>query len=146
MTAVWNKDCHTVAEYVDEMHMETSILTYNNENALACALALAFYSAREYYLSFRELPTGKGFTDIVYIPRKEYADKPAMITELKWNQSVQGAISQITEKQYVKSLENYSGKILLIGINYDLKTKNTNVSSKNTSVHNAKNRAESPPQ
>ena len=103
--------------------METSILTYNNENALAFALALAFYSAREYYLSFRELPIGKGFADIVYIPRKEYADKPAMITELKWNQSVQGAISQIKEKQYVKSLENYSGKILLIGINYDLKTK-----------------------
>ena len=123
LTAVWNKDCHTVAEYVDEMHMETSILTYNNENALAFALALAFYSAREYYLSFRELPIGKGFADIVYIPRKEYADKPAMITELKWNQSVQGAISQIKEKQYVKSLENYSGKILLIGINYDLKTK-----------------------
>ena len=50
-------------------------------------------------------------------------NKPAMVVELKWNQSEQGAIEQIKKKEYVKVLEEYSGKILLVGINYDKKSK-----------------------
>ena len=123
LKAIWNKDCETVAYCLSDTHMETSVLTYNNENALACVIALALYSAREYYISFRELPAGKGFADIVFLPRANHSDKPALIVELKWGHSVEGAISQIKEKQYVKSLENYKGKILLVGINYDQKTK-----------------------
>ena len=71
----------------------------------------------------RELPTGKGFADIVFLPHK-YSDKPAMIVELKWNPTAEGAIKQIKEKDYVKALEPYTGDILLVGINYDTNTKN----------------------
>ena len=103
--------------------METSILTYNNENALSCTIALAYYSAREYYLSFRELPTGKGFADIVYIPRKNHPEKPALVIELKWDNSAAGAIQQIKDKCYVESLADYRGNLLLVGVSYDPKTK-----------------------
>lgn len=83
----------------------------------------AGYSARNYYTLIRKLPAGKGFADIVFVPRRNVVDKPAMIIELKWNQSVAGAIEQIKEKGYVNALQDYSGEVLLVGINYDKKTK-----------------------
>ena len=46
-----------------------------------------------------------------------------MVVELKWDKSAEGAISQIKDKKYVTALEEYKGNILLVGINYDRKTK-----------------------
>ena len=60
---------------------------------------------------------------MVFIPKKRCLDKPALVVELKWNQSANGAIDQIKNKQYVKSLEDYKGDILLVGINYDKTTR-----------------------
>lgn len=74
------------------------------------------------YTKIRELPTGKGFADIVYLPKK-HSDKPAMIVELKYDKSAEGAIAQIKEKKYVESLKEYQGNLLLVGINYDKETK-----------------------
>ena len=72
----------------------------------------------------RELPTGRGFADFVFLPKKEYANEyPALVAELKWNKNAQTALNQIKEKQYPQSLLQYTGQILLIGINYDKKTK-----------------------
>lgn len=68
------------------------------------------------------MPTGKGRADIVYLPRKD-VDRPALVVELKWDQSARGAIHQIKEKQYTTWVESYTGDILLIGINYDRATK-----------------------
>ena len=49
----------SVAEGLDRAHMEiSSILTYNDENSLGCAIGLAYYSARKDYMLIRELPTG----------------------------------------------------------------------------------------
>lgn len=123
LDATIHRDAAAVASGLEAAHMETSILTYNNENSLSCTIALAYYSAREYYLSFRELPSGKGFADIVYIPRKTHPDKPALVIELKWDKSVEGAIRQIKKKRYVESLKDYHGNLLLVAVNYDLKTK-----------------------
>ena len=50
-------------------------------------------------------------------------DKPALVVELKWNQSTDNAIAQIEEKRYPYALKNYNGEVLLVGINYDKKTK-----------------------
>lgn len=100
----------------------TSILSYNNENSLSCVILLAYYNAINEYTLIRELPTGKGYADIVFLPRC-HSDKPAMIIELKYNQSADGAIAQIREKKYSKSLEEYQGNLLLVGINYDEKSK-----------------------
>ena len=114
---------HPVAEGIEEAHFETSILKYNDENSLACVISLAYYSARAYYTEIRELPTGKGYADVVYLPRKNHMDKPAMIIELKWDKSAEGAIAQIKDKKYVKALEEYKGNMLLVGVNYDKENK-----------------------
>lgn len=119
----WQLDEKAVAAGIDDAHFNTSILSYNDENSLACVISIAFYSAKEFYITIRELPTGRGFADIVFIPRKQYIDKPAMIVELKWDKSAEGAIRQIKDKRYLKALESYKGNLLLVGINYDKKTK-----------------------
>lgn len=123
LQATWEMNEAEVARRIDEVHMEnTSILTYNDENSLSCVVSLAYYHAIDEYTRIRELPTGKGFADIVYIPRK-HSEKPAMIVELKYDKSAEGAIAQIKEKKYVESLKEYQGNLLLVGINYDKDTK-----------------------
>ncbi len=109
----------SVAEALDRAHTEVaSILTYNDENSLGCAIGLAYYSARKDYRLIRELPTGRGFADVVFLPLP-HAKKPALIVELKYDKSADTAIRQIKEKRYTQALECYSGKILLVGINYE---------------------------
>ncbi len=123
LESTWNKDADTVAESIDEVHMaNTSILEYNNENALSCVITLAYFNAINEYTLIRELPTGKGYADIVFLPRRHSA-RPAMVVELKYDKSAEGAIGQIKEKGYMKALESYSGNLLLVGINYDKKKK-----------------------
>ena len=108
-----------VADGIDRAHREISILQYNDENSLSCTINLAFYFAREYYTIIRELPTGKEFEDICFVPRKLHADKPAAVIELKWDKDAEGAIAQIKEKRYQGALSGYESKILLVGISYD---------------------------
>ena len=123
LQTTWSMNGVKVAEMIDQIQSEnTSILTYNDENSLSCIISLAYYNAVNEYTKIRELPTGKGFADIVYIPKK-YSDKPAMVIELKYNRSAEGAIAQIKEKRYVESLKEYRGNLLLVGINYDKETK-----------------------
>ena len=76
-----------------------------------------------YFKPVRELPAGRGGADLVFFPKKEYPKLPALIVELKWNQSAEAAIQQIKERNYTQALERYTGRMLLIGINYDKKSK-----------------------
>ena len=46
-----------------------------------------------------------------------------MVVELKSDASADGALAQIREKHYAASLKDYKGNLLLVGINYDKKTK-----------------------
>ena len=65
----------------------------------------------------------------MYIPKPIYKeDYPALLVELKWNKSAETALQQIKEKRYAESLQDYAGEILLVGINYDKKTKEHNCS------------------
>lgn len=108
-----------VAQGVERCHEDnTSILQYNDENSLSCVISLAFYSARKYYQIIRELPTGKGFADLVLLPYPN-CDKPAMVIELKYDKSADTAIKQIKEKHYTGVLEGYTDEIILVGISYD---------------------------
>lgn len=90
---------------------------------LSCAIGLAYYSARKDYKIIREFPTGKGFADIVFLPLP-HANKPALVIELKYAKTAQTALQQIKDRHYTQSFEDYSGEILLIGINYDKDNKN----------------------
>lgn len=120
LEATWNQDEKKVAKYIEEAHLDTSILTYNNENALSYTISIAYMYARNYYTIVREMPSRKGYADMILIPKD---DKPAMIIELKWNQDVETAITQIKEKKYPKLLEEYKDNLLIVGITYDKKTK-----------------------
>ena len=104
---------------MEEAHLNTSHLQYNDENALSYTVSLAYYSARQYYTVIRELPTGKGFADMAFLPKKKYADKPAMVVELKWDSTADTALRQIRDKQYTGALQDYTGNILCVGITYD---------------------------
>ncbi len=121
--AIIDGDEKAVAHAVDIAHDEnTSILSYNNENSLACVLFIAFIAAKNYYEIHREFATGKGFADFVLIPYRNN-DKPAMILELKYDKTADSAIRHIHEKRYTGKLQNYSGNLILVGINYDKDTK-----------------------
>ena len=116
-------DSDYVAKAIDKAHDEnTSILSYNNENSLACVLTIAYLYAQNDYVIHRELATGKGFADLVLIPRKN-VDKPAIVLELKYMQDANTAIEQIKRKTYVGKVEQYTGDIILVGINYDKTSK-----------------------
>lgn len=123
LKAVLNGEEDIVAKMIDRVHAQnTSILQYNDENSLSCVLNLAFYAARGWYTIIRELPTGLGFADIVLLPHRD-TYRPAMVLELKWDKSANSAIRQIHEKRYVGVLKDFVGEVILVGVNYDKKTK-----------------------
>lgn len=119
LTATLNCNEEKVAMIIEQVHREnTSILQYNNENSLSCVLSLAYYSAKKDYTMYRELPSGDGFADLVFVPRCN-CRASTFIVELKWDKSAETAIDQIKQKKYAECLKDYSGEILLVGINYN---------------------------
>mgnify|MGYP000009356714 FL=1 len=122
LDATLDLDEEVVASQIGKIHDEyVSVIQYHNENSLSSVLAIAYLSSMQYYFKpVRELPTGRGFADFIFIPKPEYKnDYPALVIELKWNQNAQTALQQIKEKNYPESILNYMGNILLVGINYD---------------------------
>lgn len=116
-------DEKSVAKAIDQAHDEnTSILSYNDENSLACVLSIAYIWAKNEYIIHRELASGKGYADLVLIPRRN-VEKPAIVLELKYNNSADSAIEQVKQKNYPAKIAEYSGDILLVGINYDKESK-----------------------
>lgn len=126
LDATLDMDGRAVAAQVEKIHNGyASAIQYNNENSLSSVLAIAYLSAMQYYFKpIRELPAGRGFADFVFIPKPEYRSSyPALIVELKWNRTAQAAVMQIKDKKYHSSILDYTGEILLVGINYDKDTK-----------------------
>lgn len=112
-------NAEAVAARIEKIHAEeTAVLFYNNEQSLRSVIKLAYFSYRDHYLKFEELPSGDGYADLVYLPKKS-SQMPALVIELKWNQSAEGAIAQIKEKHYPDVLSGYGGDILLVGVAYD---------------------------
>lgn len=123
LKATLRSDSDYVARTLRAIHSEeTSAFSYNDENSLACVISLAYYYARNDYHIHREYPSGEGYADLVLIPRKNVSS-PAVVVELKYNKDAQAAISQIKARNYPKTVADYTGDILLVGINYDKKTK-----------------------
>ncbi len=123
LQATLDGDCEAVARGVDAAHDEhTSILSYNNGNSLACVLSIAYYHARNDYVIHREMASGKGFADLVLIPRKN-VESPAIVLELKYDKNAESAIDQIKRKHYPAKVVQYTNNLLLVGINYDKEQK-----------------------
>ena len=141
-------DAEAVARGIDLAHdEETSILSYNNKNSMACVLSIAYYYAKNDYIIHRELASGKtaiereqsqaclnsaereqvrtkfkGFADLVLLPRKN-VDSPAIVIELKYDKDADTAIAQIKRKKYPAKVAQHTADLLLVGINYDKETK-----------------------
>ena len=111
-----------VAAALDRAHEEvSSIKSYNRESSLQAAIILAYYTAKTKYTIIQELPAGRGFADIGFIPKNP--KDPAILIELKCNHDADTAIKQIKNKNYPKVFENYLDNLLLVGVNYDKTTK-----------------------
>ena len=112
-------EAEEVAAGIQKIHEEsTSILKYNDENSLSCVINLAFYSARSKYKIVRELPAGRGFADVVFVPWRN-VDLPAIVVELKWKKEAVTAIDQIKQQNYPAPLKDYAGEVILCGITYE---------------------------
>ena len=134
LDATLRGDTATVARMVQDAHIDnTSIIKYSDErstfgrsataeNSMSCVLSIAYYYAHGDYIFHREYQTGTGFADLVLMPRKNVA-KPAIIVELKYNDTVCTALDQIHRQQYPKKVSEYTGDILLVAISFDKKTK-----------------------
>lgn len=116
-------DERAVAEGVERAH--SSLLGpdwYNDEQALRFSVKLAYLTAVDQFALIEELPSGHGYADIVYLP-KRYSRLPALVVELKWNKPVSAAIDQVRARNYPKVLQDYGGPLLLVGITYDAASK-----------------------
>ena len=113
-------DADGVAEILQRNHdTYASVYTYNQENDLACVVVTSYSGfTEEDYTFHRELETGKGFADIVFLPRPGKPDKDPIIIELKWDQSADTAIRQIKERRYMGIVHGFRS-VLLVGISYD---------------------------
>ena len=121
-----NGDSDKVAAIIEKFHSSAcSSLKYNNEDSLAFVVCYAYFACNENYLPFiREFPTGKGFADIVFIPKEgKWRSNPILVIELKWDKTAQTALNQIKERHYPEYFENSKGNIVLVGINYDKDSK-----------------------
>ncbi|MCC8120186.1 MAG: ATP-binding protein [Bacteroidales bacterium] len=112
-----------VAAGVEKVHQDiSSIQKYNSEENLSQVVFISFYSAINDYIIHREYQTGKGFADLAFIPRR-HVEAPALLIELKYDQTAITAINQIHERNYPAKLREYVDHILLVGINYNQDTK-----------------------
>ncbi len=133
LEAVWAGDEEMVAGLLEAAHDQTGNRTYNSEAALSYAVQLAFYKAQDEYTLFPEVDTGRGYADLIYIPK--HPIHPALLVELKYRQDADTAIEQIKRQKYPSRLEHYKGNLILVGISYD---HSANPSAPNFKHHSCK--------
>lgn len=123
LEATLHMDEDVVAEAMEEAHKAVTAPTfYNNEQALRSVIRIAYISCVDEFLRIDELPSGHGYADVVFYPKKT-SSMPLILIELKWDKTEEGAISQIKKRDYPQAEKDYGGAILLVGINYDSKSK-----------------------
>lgn len=123
LQATLGMDEEAVAAAIEEAHRAGTAPTfYNNEQALRSVIRVAYLCCVDEFLKIEELPSGHGYADVVFFPKKT-SDMPVLVIELKWNKTEQGAIWQIKNRDYPQVLKDYGGDILLVGISYDSKNK-----------------------
>ena len=111
-----------VAQMLEHVHdREIPFLQYNDENALSCVVTLCYLYARKDFIVEREAKSGKGYCDYLFLPKKH--GKPAIILELKVDDTCESAIAQIKSRNYLEKARKYASQVLLVGIGYDRTTK-----------------------
>lgn len=109
-----------VAENIRQVHSkESAPLWYNDEQALRAIIKLAFFTYRDHYIKLEELPSGTGYVDMAYIPKK-YDPHPPLIIELKAGGTPEEAMEQIRSRNYAETVKGFGeAKPLLVAITYD---------------------------
>lgn len=122
LVATCSKDADKVAAMLESVHDDMhEFKEYNNEHTLKCVIHLAYYAAQDAYHLYFEENAGKGVADCVMVPKKR--GLPGIVLELKYNRSAEEAVEQIRKKNYAEKIWQATDKVLLVGINYDKKTK-----------------------
>lgn len=112
------EDSDKVAGMLEHVHdREIPFLQYNDENALSCVITLCYLYARKDFIVEREAKSGKGYCDYLFLPKR--SGNPAVILELKVDDTCDNAIAQIKKRNYVQKAEPYANEVLLVGIGYD---------------------------
>ena len=124
LKATWIEDAGKVADILEKVHNKADDKTYNDEAALSYTVRYAYIAADKYYTTIPELDSGKGYVDIACLPSPRYPDKPALLIELKYDQSAEGAMAQIKRQNYPDRLMHYKGNILMVGVNYNKEASN----------------------
>ena len=125
--AITTLDANKVAEIITEIHNSPniSLLTYNREESMVfCLISGLMWCTEREYECYRELQSGKGSADLIYVPKRNI-HLPILLIEFKYGQSAEDALNQIKEKEYFSRYRDgdYPNDVLLIGINYNPKTK-----------------------
>ena len=125
--AITTLDANKAAEIITEIHYSPniSLLTYNREESMVfCLISVLMWQTEREYEVFRELQSGKGSADLIYVPKRNI-HLPILLIEFKYGKSAEEAMNQIKEKEYFRRYidGDYPNDVLLIGINYNPKTK-----------------------
>ena len=116
-------DEEAVAAGIGRAHDELcSPLHYNSDQSLRAVVRAALLSAADSWARVEELPSGRGFADVAYIPKRG-SSRPALLVELKWDRPVHTAIDQIRGNDYPAALRDLGHPVLLVGITYGAKSK-----------------------
>jgi len=103
------RDEEAVAKAIEEAHKTSAApISYNNEEALRSTIRIAYISCMDEYITVDELPSGHGFADIAFIPKRN-SSMPVILVEMKWNKTDSGAISQIKGNDYPQNLYVITG-------------------------------------
>ncbi|MBO4351174.1 MAG: AAA family ATPase [Proteobacteria bacterium] len=126
MDAIVRKDSDLAAKIIEDIHDDISVpIHYNSEGDLTTTLLFATNAARNCCIIGRELPSCRGYADLVLIPTKPGCNMIPTIFELKLDDSTESAIKQVEDRKYfsVNDLQNYHGEVLAVAMVYDRKAK-----------------------
>lgn len=115
-------DEDAVAQGLESVHDDMQeFKEYNSEHTLKCVIHLAYYAALDLYELHFEPMAGKGIADCIMVPRR--AELPGIVLELKYNSSTESALEQIHSRNYIAAFPPSVRRVILVGINYDKKSK-----------------------
>ena len=117
------RDGEAVAAAIGRAHdAACAPIHYNGEQALRAVVKAALVAAVDDWACVDELPSGRGYADVAYLPRAG-SGKPALLVELKWDKPVSAAIDQVVARDYPQVLRDLGVPILVVAVTYDAKTK-----------------------
>ena len=117
------RDEEAVAAAIGRAHdAACAPIHYNGEQALRAVVKAALVAAVDDWACVDELPSGRGYADVAYLPRAG-SGRPALLVELKWDQPVRAAVDQILDRDYPQVLRDLGVPILLVAVTYDARTK-----------------------